>query len=696
MTVRESGQLAAIAHLLLRLGPIRRLLQAAAARITAATAALPDAPARAMFLSDGEVAALFAETAALPAWAPGASPELSPQEAAAEHALRAEAKAVLPLDALAQHLALDAVDLEALAVCAAPEIDRGYERLFAYVLDDLTRRGPCVELLCALSARAPGERHARRARFAPHGLLVRAGVLQLGPPGGSEWKREVRLTPAAVSFLLGHGGDAACFTDPAEVRRPPAPLHGVDDAAVERAARLVADVRGAVVSSHGPRDSAAAEVPIAVAARAGVPLRHLSWSLAVTEPRQLTAASDLAAALGAALWISVDGALEPSAEERALRALEALPPVVPLLFSGVHPMRPLGVMAARPFFEISARPLTLADARAAWDDVMPDIAEPLRQDVAANFRLAPDELRAVANVFSSVGPPNGDTYARLQRACRTVARRRSGRVAVLLSPGRQPEDLVLPEPVHRAVIDVARFARAWPVVSETWGMGRMNRGGRGVRALFYGPSGTGKTLAAEVIAGMLGQDLLKADLASMVSKWVGETEKNLDTVFEEAEQSQAVLFFDEADALFSKRGEVRHGVDRYANLEVSYLLQRLEDFAGVVLLASNLKENLDEAFLRRFHVTVEFPRPSEIERRRLWSLAFSPQVPIEGVDLQVLARLDMTGATIVNAARTAALLAVADGGTVRAAHVAEGVSREFRRESRLLLPAEVALLRGAC
>jgi SpoVK/Ycf46/Vps4 family AAA+-type ATPase len=237
---------------------------------------------------------------------------------------------------------------------------------------------------------------------------------------------------------------------------------------------------------------------------------------------------------------------------------------------------------------------------------------------------------------------------------------------------------------------VARFASAWPRVAEEWGLGRMHRGALGVRALFTGPSGTGKTLAAEVIAGMLGQELHKVDLAQLVSKWVGETEKNLDAAFDEAEQSQAVLFFDEGEALFSKRGEVRHGSDRYANLEVSYLLQRLEAYCGLVIVATNLKENLDEAFSRRFHVAVDFPKPSEDERLRLWRLAFPSSVPLESVDLRALAGLDMTGATIMNAARTAALLAACDGKVVRPAHIIEGISREYRRESRLLLPSELA------
>jgi SpoVK/Ycf46/Vps4 family AAA+-type ATPase len=166
-----------------------------------------------------------------------------------------------------------------------------------------------------------------------------------------------------------------------------------------------------------------------------------------------------------------------------------------------------------------------------------------------------------------------------------------------------------------------------------------------------------KTLAAEVIAGMLGLTLLKIDLSQVVSKWVGETEKNLETAFRQAENCQAVLFFDEADALFGKRGEVKHGMDRYANLEVGFLLQRLEQSDALVILASNLRENLDQAFTRRFHYIINFPRPEISERERIWRLVFPPEVLIApNVDFAALVNLEMTGASISGAARSAAFL----------------------------------------
>jgi SpoVK/Ycf46/Vps4 family AAA+-type ATPase len=238
--------------------------------------------------------------------------------------------------------------------------------------------------------------------------------------------------------------------------------------------------------------------------------------------------------------------------------------------------------------------------------------------------------------------------------------------------------------------EIASAARAWPRIAEAWGFTRGTAHG-GIKALFTGEPGTGKTMSAEVITGMLGLELLKVDLAQVVSKWVGETEKNMEAVFQQAEDSHAVLLFDEADALFGKRGDVKHGTDRYANLEVGYLLQRLEASDGLVILTSNLKENIDSAFTRRFQFVVHFPRPGAPERRRLWHQAFPPETPLAAdLDLEALCRLDMTGAGITAAARAAALTAAdSDAPAIGMRHVVRGISRQFQREARLFRPSEL-------
>ncbi|HZX38092.1 MAG TPA: ATP-binding protein, partial [Streptomyces sp.] len=427
----------------------------------------------------------------------------------------------------------------------------------------------------------------------------------------------------------------------------------------------------------------------ALARAAGAPLRRLT-----ADP-----GADLrsAAALGAVLWIPTDDLHggEPHGQHAEVVSAALLRSHVPVCLTGLKPWRPAGLLAARAYAELTVPAPGLRDRRAMWSAALPDLDGPLLEDLAVRYRMSGGELRAVAAVAGAGARLAGNgrpepVSDHVEPAIATVTRGRSGSAVHSIVPRRTVEDLVLPDAQLNQILEIASAFRAWPRIAETWGFARRAAHG-GVKALFTGEPGTGKTMSAEIVTGMLGLELLKVDLAQVVSKWVGETEKNMEAAFRQAEESHAVLLFDEADSLFGKRGEVKHGTDRYANLEVGYLLQRLEASDGLVILTSNLKDNIDPAFTRRFHFVVHFPRPAAAERRRLWHLVFPPEAPLAAdVDLDVLARLDMTGAGITAAARTAAL-AAADGNsaTIGMRHVVRGVARQFQREARLLRPAEL-------
>jgi SpoVK/Ycf46/Vps4 family AAA+-type ATPase len=226
-----------------------------------------------------------------------------------------------------------------------------------------------------------------------------------------------------------------------------------------------------------------------------------------------------------------------------------------------------------------------------------------------------------------------------------------------------------------------------------WGFDRKLSLGKGLNALFAGPSGTGKTMAAEVIADDLGLDLYKIDLSTVVSKYVGETEKNLERIFRAARNSNAILFFDEADALFGKRSEVRDAHDRYANVEISYLLQKMEEYDGLVVLTSNLSKNMDEAFMRRMHFTVEFPYPEEDARRRIWEIVLPDEAPLApDIDFGLLAeRYRLTGGNIRNVALTAAFLAARDSEVIGMDHLLWATRREFQKMGRLAAGREFVM-----
>jgi SpoVK/Ycf46/Vps4 family AAA+-type ATPase len=251
------------------------------------------------------------------------------------------------------------------------------------------------------------------------------------------------------------------------------------------------------------------------------------------------------------------------------------------------------------------------------------------------------------------------------------------------------EDLVLPDPVTAQLKELAAQVTHRLRVYENWGFGRKMSRGRGVSALFAGPSGAGKTLAAEVIGNHLALDLYRIDLAGVVSKYIGETEKNLRRIFDAAERSGAILFFDEADALFGKRSEVKDSHDRYANIEVAYLLQRMEQHRGLAILATNMKSHIDQAFLRRLRFVVNFPFPDSVLRRRIWERCLSPEALRGQIDLDALARLEITGGNIHTIALNAAFLAADWGRSIGMREIAEAARAEFEKIDKQLVSPEL-------
>jgi SpoVK/Ycf46/Vps4 family AAA+-type ATPase len=268
--------------------------------------------------------------------------------------------------------------------------------------------------------------------------------------------------------------------------------------------------------------------------------------------------------------------------------------------------------------------------------------------------------------------------------------RKLAKLARKIAPHYTWDDIVLPPDRLEQLREICNYVKYRARVYDEWGFDRKLSLGKGLNVLFAGPSGTGKTMAAEIMAGELGLDLYKIDLSTVVSKYIGETEKNLARIFAEAETSNAILFFDEADALFGKRSEVRDSHDRYANIEISYLLQRMEEYEGVVILATNLRKNMDDAFVRRMHFTVEFPFPSEPYRRRIWEKIWPEDTPRSPeLDLDFVARrFEMAGGNIRNVALAAAFLAADDGRVVDMAHLVRATQREYQKMGKVVVEGE--------
>jgi SpoVK/Ycf46/Vps4 family AAA+-type ATPase len=283
---------------------------------------------------------------------------------------------------------------------------------------------------------------------------------------------------------------------------------------------------------------------------------------------------------------------------------------------------------------------------------------------------------------------NGDLAATIWTLCRSRLRARLEGLAQRIEASVTWDDLVLPDVQKETLRTIAVQLRHRIQVHERWGFAEKSRRGLGIGALFSGPSGTGKTMAAEVLAHKLGLDLYRIDLASVVSKYIGETEKNLRRVFDAAEESGAILLFDEADALFGRRSEVKDSHDRYANVEVSYLLQRMEAYRGLAILTTNMKSALDPAFLRRLRFVMQFPFPEHAQRAEIWRRIFPAATPIDGVDASRLALLRLAGGNIRHIAMNAAFLAADEGAPVRMHHLQVAARGEYAKLERQLTQSE--------
>ncbi|HEY6886692.1 MAG TPA: ATP-binding protein, partial [Solirubrobacter sp.] len=373
-----------------------------------------------------------------------------------------------------------------------------------------------------------------------------------------------------------------------------------------------------------------------------------------------------------------DAELAAALERRAVvydapKDLDALPPGALVLATDDTP-------ADRAVLRHTVRPPAFGERAAAWRELtgLDDVA-----DVSAKFRLSIAQIEEAAQVALVHGKD-------VDAGAREASSSRLGTLAKRLKPTYAWGDLVVPDRQLDALHSISAYLRHRDQVLTDWGYGRRVAKAQGLKILFAGESGTGKTMAAQVLAKDLGLDIFGVDLATVVSKYVGETEKNLGRIFEAAQGSNAILFFDEADAMFGKRSEVSDAKDRYANIEVAYLLQRMESYSGAVILATNFRRNIDDAFLRRLDFVIDFPFPEAPDRERLWRGLAPPEAPLDPeVDFPGLAqRFKLSGGAIRNCTLAAAFLAAEEGSTIGMTHLVRAVAVEYAKLGRLTMGAD--------
>ncbi len=332
----------------------------------------------------------------------------------------------------------------------------------------------------------------------------------------------------------------------------------------------------------------------------------------------------------------------------------------------------------RPTLMLDIAKPTASEQRAAWDSALDDDSSGQAAQLASQFNLNVPTITEIAHTARAMP----DTPDPVWRACLAHTRPRLDLLAQRIDARATWDDIVLPEEQERLLHQITNQVRQRSTVYEQWGFGRRMNRGKGIGALFAGESGTGKTMAAEVIANALQLDLYRIDLSAVVSKYIGETEKNLRRLFDAAEDGGAILFFDEADALFGKRSEVKDSHDRYANIEINYLLQRMEAYHGLAILATNMKAALDQAFMRRLRFVVKFPFPGQEQRRAIWQKSIPPELPTGALDFDFLARLNLAGGNIHNIVLNAAFLAAELNSAVTMPLLLEAARTEFRKLER--------------
>ena len=601
-------------------------------------------------------------------------------------------------------LSPDEVDI--LLITLAPEIDPRYERLFAYLQDDVTRKRPSVDLVLNLLTDSFAAKLQKRRLLTDDGRLIGSRLLaRYSDNTGREPSLLGQyLRPAArvVEHLLSQPGLDEQLAGCAVLSFPSEPVAWLPEDLVENLTQAVSgDPTGeppplfAFEGGYGVGKQAAAEHlaqnlghPLIVARLGTLANSDLGLSeglrLVLRDGRLLNALVYLTQ------WDLVLVDNRPPFE--VLEQILDYPGVIAV--GGEGAWQPEGRNRTRRFLRVSFAVGDYEHRLRVWQRCLEDSNPefdinglPLAQ-LANQFLFSPGQIEDVVATARDLAQWRREPLAArdLFTASRAHSNQKLNTLATKITPRYRWEDIVLPKDTLAQLHEMVNTVRQRPVVYGQWGFDRKVALGKGLSALFAGESGTGKTMAADIMAGELGQDLYKIDLSMLVSKYIGETEKNLNRVFSEAETSNAILFFDEADAIFGKRSEVKDSHDRYANIEISYLLQRMEAYDGVVILASNLRGNLDEAFTRRLHFIVEFPFPEVADREIIWQVNFPPETPLaEDVDFRLLARrFRITGGNIRNIIMAAAFLAAEKSERVSIAHLLHATRREYQKIGRLI------------
>jgi len=618
---------------------------------------------------------------------------------------------MLNLPRLAEIYGLTPFETDTILISTAPELDTKYEQLYAYLRNDATKKQPGVDLILRLLCNTTADAiHARRY-FHAEAQLFKNMMIRLveepGDRGKSLFSRSVKADDRITDHILGFNRIDATITPFTRLIKPRRELDRV-----MLAEELQSRVRGITrrwketggrmtCLLQGPYGAGKKTVSEKICGELGVSLlivdvralidREAGFEDSVSRIFREAVLQDSAVYLEHFEELFSEDAKNVVHRNIIFKALEEYRGLA-FIASVEEPK--LGAELQKDLFKIEIPIPDYAMRKTIWEGCL-------------NGRFGEEGVGALANKFKFTAGQINDaitsaeklavleereemTIADLYSGCRAQSNQGLTALARRIKPKYGWDDIILPKEKAEQLKEVTNYVKNRGVVYYDWGFDDKLSLGKGLNVLFSGPSGTGKTMAAEVIASELRLDLYKIDLSMIVSKYIGETEKNLNRIFKEAEQSNAILFFDEADALFGKRSEVQDSHDRYANIEISYLLQKMEENEGIVILASNLSQNIDDAFLRRMHFTVEFPFPEEEYRYKIWKSLFPVEAPLsDDIDYGFLAkRFKLAGGNIKNIIVNSAFLAAENSGVIAMEEVINAAKREFQKIGKVCSQSE--------
>jgi AAA+ superfamily predicted ATPase len=604
------------------------------------------------------------------------------------------------LDDLCAIFGLSSFERNVLLLCAGMELDGTFASTCGEVQSDPQRFYPTIGL--ALSSLPDAHWNA----LTPNGPLRYWRLIEFAPAGGSPGAplttRPIRIDERALHYLTGLQHLDERLASLAGRVRSVEDLLPSQYAIAGRMASAWMPIRAGrgsgldgrqketppVIMLHGPDRLTARAVAATACGLLNVTLYQLSAHALPSNPaelRQFQRLWDREAMLNstAVLLDCEDAPAEPNREPAVSDFVESLNAPLIVIAGERRDIR------SRPTATFELPRTATGEQRAAWVAALNGRGH-LNGHVdrlASQFNLNLTQIRSAAREMDRAEDSHFDA---VWDACRNQTRSHLDNLAQRIDSSVNWDDLVLPETQKDILRDIVAQVNHRSTVYETWGFGGKSTRGLGISALFSGGSGTGKTMAAEVLAGALRLDLYRIDLSSLVSKYIGETEKNLRRVFDAAEGGGAILLFDEADALFGKRSEVRDSHDRYANIEVSYLLQRMESYRGLAILTTNMKSALDTAFLRRIRFIVQFPFPDAAQRAEIWRRIFPKSAPAKNLDVHKLAQLNVAGGNIRNMALTAAFVAAESGRPIHMSHILRAARAEYAKLEKPLTDAEIA------